>query len=554
MKTYILVFILLSARLFAQHNNTGLYIEGRVFDYNTGAPLAYASVLNTATGGGSISNDEGFFRVGIRSERDTMVISMIGYHRKILVISPDRKFYMIGLEKNIYGLGQVNITAERFDPYKLLDACRRKRNPVKFTAKAYYELRSFSNNKQIELVECLYNADISHYDIQSLNIKAGRIALRKNSETFFVSLESSRAIVMQKLFMADIYYPQNPLEMSLQKMRKNYRISLAQSYRQEKDSIHVYECFPLDTGGTYFQTKIWVNPITRNILQIDFSCENAATHPFVSIHPGDSIQKVGMFISRKFREENGSMHFSHVDFHYSVIYKNARQTYQVQTKAMLFIYDRKSIFELPRFDFSHQNITDYSKINAIPYNTHIWNNQQMPMNFRAAENNVFYASDSSLTNQTIFSSTDQLPKGLLKFPYWQWSPVRVAYSKLLNEPQSLDYIDRSLKASNYKISIKLLLDINQVQDSLQTNTAAIFDPYDSYYRYQIDNTMLCFFNMFFDLVELERRRLDAEISKAGQDIDRMILAYENSRDRVRSLNHRFFSEVQRGGNSINMYK
>lgn len=548
---YMLVMVFSGPSL-CQENSSPYYMEGRALDKETKEPVAFATILNRTTGNGTVSNLDGYFRVMIRDETDSIVVSMVGYKRQQLVPAAGKSFYEVFLEQHVYQLQSVKIVADDSYLYRLMEDCRKKRQPANFTAKTYYELRSFSGGMQVELLECLYNANISGYDITELEIKAGRFALQKSDNGLFISLESSKAIVMHKLFRSDNYFPRSPLELSWKKMKKEYRLRLIHKYVQDNDSVYVVECQPRDTTGIFFKTTVWVDPMKKNILRVDYECSNAGYHPFLPLERTDSILNVDMHISKKFTEENGNMSFSHIDFFYDVEYKNPRKNYKVSTRAVLFIHDREKGFDLPHFDFSGPGISDYRKINAIPYNPSLWSDHEMKMNYRAHENNLFFEDKQSLTSSMLFAPAGNLRQNLLKYPYVRWSSKRIGFGKYLVDSTTNSPRDGIFISSFYNLSVKIFLDINFVDDSLQVTTVTILDPYESYYRLPVDNKVLCFINIYFDLVELERRSLEAEIKRSAGDVGSINRLYERSKKQIEFMRTTYFNEVQRGNNTVKM--
>ena len=73
-------------------------------------------------------------------------------------------------------------------------------------------------------------------------------------------------------------------------------------------------------------------------------------------------------------------------------------------------------------------------------------------------------------------------------------------------------------------------------------TAVVFDPLISYYRLPVTDTVLCFVNLYFDLMELERQALEEDIQQSDQSIETIEQLYEacllytspSPRDRTRS--------------------
>ena len=54
-------------------NSTEAYIDGQVLDKGTGKPIPYANISNTSLKEGTISNDDGFFKLRIKSVHDSVI-------------------------------------------------------------------------------------------------------------------------------------------------------------------------------------------------------------------------------------------------------------------------------------------------------------------------------------------------------------------------------------------------------------------------------------------------------------------------------------------------
>lgn len=533
-----------------QENKFPGYIEGKIFDGITEEPVSFATIYNKTTRGGTISNAEGYFRLSVNSDKDSVIVSIVGYHHYVFRTGSGRSFYEIHLEPAVQQLKAVTIVADGSYLYRLLNECRNVRRTTRKSGRAYYELRSFSDSIQVELLECLYNADVQNYDLQNLEMKAGRFALRENDGRLFVSLESSKAITMHSMFIADAYFPKSPLELPLKKLNESYRLRLQKKILHEKDSVYVVECLPRDTTGFYFNTTVWINPSNKNILRVDHRCRNAQAHPFLPLQNSDSILNVDMYISKKFLKEGKRMVFSHIDFFYDINYRGLTKNYSVSTKAMLYIYDGERKFHPPLFSYTYP-VSDYQKINAIPFNSLLWTEKEMSMNYRAGENNRFFDDPRSLTSKTIFSPGQNQTRHLLKYPYVFWSANRIGFGKYLVDKTTSNPTDGIFTSSFYNLSAKILLDINSVDDSVLVTSATILDPFESYYRLNIDNAALCFINIYFDLIEIARRDLETQIQRSPRTPEMIVRLYEESRKEIERITHRYNSETQRG---TNMYK
>ncbi|MBX2926897.1 MAG: carboxypeptidase-like regulatory domain-containing protein [Saprospiraceae bacterium] len=555
-------------------------VEGRILDSASNKPLAYATVYNESTQKGAISNLDGYFRIGAISEQDVIVVSFIGYEKERIPLRKGRTYYEVLLRENAISLDEVGVVASReTDWYELLRACRKNQPQTALDAKAYYELKSFHSDEQIELVEGFYNARIEGYAVKKLDLKAGRLAIRPHEGTIFVSMESSRAITMLPLFEDSGLFPASPLELNRRELRKHYSISMSKKYKNENaDSVYVLEYVPNENSGLFFSGEIWINHTKKHILKITRHCQGTARHPFKPIFPSDTIRGIDLSVTSTFAEENGKVFFNHIDFIYTVDYKDRNGAeLSILTHAVLYAYEPHQTFSQPNFEFNSEQIGDYRRINAFPYNDFFWDQHDEPkVSDQQDRNRLFFNDAISLTNRTIFNGLPgnithrQLPNNqaafmddprdgqrLLQHPYMAWSKNRILLREFRpesTEPLPVHYGARTVVAEQYNLSVKIFLDVNTYADSTHMLTAAIFDPYETFFRLPMDNAAFCFINTWFDLMEIERRKLEAAIAASDRTAGAIYEIYRNHSTQWEQLRQQYFKEVQRGRNRAALEK
>ena len=99
-----LILILASFSVLSQN------ITGKLLDKSTKKPIPYATIKTSAYSG-VISNEEGYFTINAKNDKDNLTISCMGYKNKILTIQ-DLKLlnYKIELEEAINQLNEVYIS------------------------------------------------------------------------------------------------------------------------------------------------------------------------------------------------------------------------------------------------------------------------------------------------------------------------------------------------------------------------------------------------------------------------------------------------------------
>jgi len=536
-----------------------LSAEGRVLDSLSREPIAFARIFNKSTKQGTISSEDGYFRIELSSSVDSIEVKIVGYKR--VLINLDQSFNTILLEPNAKELAEIEISvADNTELFDLLQKCSKNRSSKK-TAKGYYTLASFLETAQVELVEGYYNLALDNYDLRAMELKAGRLALQTFNDRFFTSQAGSNAVSQLRTFSKNDFFLKTPLNVKKNEGKTLFRLELLSRYIDEnKDSVYVIKYRPKGKSAKNFEGRIWLN-ISQSVVQkITMNCSDCETHPFLPIFPSDSINAVEMRITKTFSISDGHAHLNHVDFRYRVNYVsrpgNPEETrYTVETKAVLYAYDINSSFQLPKFTFD-QPTNDYRKINAFPYNSFFWEkNNEFDVNHQNNRNDSFFNHPSSVTNVHFFKSSNtnwksrnplEKRSGYLEHPYIHWSKNRVFLREMIADTTSVGTRTKE-KSLLYKLDVQLFMDINDYGDSLHFLTETVFDPYNTYYYLPIDNFANCFINMYFDLCEIQRRELEKMLfSISNPTVEKLQVAYDNFMLYAQKQRELFLKEVDRG--------
>jgi hypothetical protein len=412
-------------------------------------------------------------------------------------------------------------------------------------------LKTYVENEQVELVEGYYNILINNYQPKELNIKAGRVALRPYRNRFFTSMDGSFALLKLDLFEDKGFFPENPLNFSRQTLKKLYFLELSKKFvDKSNDSIYVIDFAPKKNNANYFGGKIWLNKTKKNILKISMTCENARKFPFLPLFSIDSIANVDFNISITYSQTGNEPLFNHMDFEYKINYmsrkgKKEAYNYTVKTKTVLYVYDFHNTFLQPLFNFGNSNIGDYKNINAMPYNEFFWKyNDEYRLNDSLNTNELFFEDSLSLTNKRLFKSNSYFEKGIFEHPFVSWSKNGIKFKEVLDTLQKPE--DQVLISEKYNLSVKIFVDINTYSDSTNIITSTIFDPFESYYRLPINNQSLCFINMYFDLCEIQRKKLVESLNKEKKIEENIKLIYSDFLNIFEYEKQTFLKKVKRG--------
>ena len=260
-----------------------------------------------------------------------------------------------------------------------------------------------------------------------------------------------------------------------------------------------------------------------------------------------------------FSTQDQEMAFNHIDFTYTVDYKSRTReqqklNYSIQTEAILYVYDFHHTFYIPSLDMRVSELDDYRKLNAMPYNEFFWAyHDEYKLNDNRNSNELYFNDPESITNRSIFTSNVILKSKLFERPFVTWSNNRVFFKEISSDTMKGPSLGE-VNADKYNLEVRHFVDINTYHDSTDVLTATIFDPYESYYHLPIDNKANCFINIYFDLCEIERLKLESDIRAALPNMDRVQEVYNQFEDRLEKQKYEYLKAVDRGINEEEMIK
>ena len=579
MKTIHLKAVLLLCLAFsfyaAKAQDRNSYIEGVILDKETKTPLSWVRIYNATTRQELLSKNSGQFRIAIQNDKDSISVDLLGYKTLQLKVEAGIKHYTVYLERDYLWLNTATIKGKRGDYlYQLLASCRQNDFDSIIQAKTYYELKSYVDDQQVELVEGFYNAEIKGYDLKDLHIKNGRFALQTHHDRTFASLDACHVFIFSKLFKRNEYFPFSPLEFSKNQLKEIYELQVDTIIRNKgKDDILVINFKPHQYEGLYYSGQVWVNPRKKQIQQITLYAKTSENHPFEPISLTDKILDVEMKITKTFQEKEGTNYFKSVDFEYIVDYQSMSGTaneftYQTHSIGSLQVYDFESAFTLPYFQFNKAD--DYFNISAIPYNDFFWKHHDEPIVQKRREvNEQFYHSRNSYKNTDLkfpFDPAKQTRPFIRLFIHWseerqhflrtdyikktKYPFVHAKMLKIYSHAEKTVIVDQIVSLTTvddyYNLGIKVFMDVNHYADSTHIITSTVMDPDQLFYLLELDREVECFFNTFFDLVEIKRREFEAQLKALNPNMTTLESMYKKLEAEILKLQKEYSMVVLRG--------
>ena len=560
MKTWLLIllFLFITANVISQNS-----ITAQVVDLDSEVPLQYCNIVFLGNNKGTITNNAGLFAFNTLYY-DSLKISYVGYKTKIIAVKSISNNDIIKLQKTKFSLAEFSVHANNDYLFKVISKLRKslKDNKMPYVSKVYYGVESQTNNIPIEFLECFYNADITGEYIDKLTYKNGRVGLAKVDGNYFETFNTAKAISRISITNNNLLYPGIPTQFSIRKNKKKFKLTAYSN----ADNITKIDFTPIDSTVDFSGT-FWVNTSSNLLLKIDLWANNTSKHPFLPLHQTDKISNLNIHISKFFYNKGNETLLDHVYFDYSFIYKTERgqRVFErnITTKGIIRVYDYDKPFIIPYFQYP-DNIRygDYYRMSFIPYNSLFWDNnesialteqQQKKLGFFANHGKLINYRDGNFGNDFIQKKIDNDTTDdthfYFYFPFWD-AKKRITIRKDLpqNYAINIEQQGAKIKSDLYNIEAQFLLDITSIGDSLNFRSYTVFDSYRTFYELPIDSITYAFINIYLDLYEIQRRKMQEELEERNWSLSEADSIYHQNIISIEKTTKKYIKEVRIGEN------
>ncbi|MEI6124867.1 MAG: carboxypeptidase-like regulatory domain-containing protein [Bacteroidota bacterium] len=568
MKTFIVsIFLFVSFQSFSQ-----TLIQGTVKDSKTKIPLSFCNIAIKGTTRGTLTNKDGVYQIVVNTAKDTLLFSYLGYNQMAIAASSLNSGKVIWLNPKDIVLQETIIYSDDDYLFKILEKCRKnlRSDNNESQSKAYFELETQIKNQPAELLECYYNGYLKGISIDELRLKNGRIGLAIIGSRVFNNWQSSLIISKLDLLNKNMYFPSIPFQYSTKEMKKTFNLEMVNS---DKGTYHI-KFTPVKDMHEHFSGDVWIDKQSLLLLKINLLNLDASIHPFVSTWD-DSIRNVSLDIKQTFKQEGKVIFPELTQFDYSLMYISGSgkgrlsetilpdMARTINSSCVLYFYDYNKPFILPYFQYSN-DLGDYSEISMIPYNNVFWdNNKALLLTENQKTKLGLISNDGYLINfkegnygqdfcKALFDST----KGY-HTNYTFWTPnKRIFFIRGLKqtEPYSLEKINQSIQTDLYNLKVQLLLDVNQVNDTLDCKTYTVFDEAQTFFHLIKQPYTAVFLNIFFDICEIERRKMEKVFHSKHFNLSEVDSVYNESVKAMDKITWKYTNEVEVGKNEKMMKK
>ena len=104
----------------------------------------------------------------------------------------------------------------------------------------------------------------------------------------------------------------------------------------------------------------------------------------------------------------------------------------------------------------------------------------------------------------------------------------------------------TVPATQVNLEAQLYLDMDTTGGTLRVFSATLLDGFRSYYHLPEERHTDCFINLFFDLCELERRTMQAELQQPSMTAEQARSIHSSWTNHMRDLTRRYMKETALG--------
>jgi len=519
--------------------------------------LPYASVSFSGTSKGTISNEDGYFLLDTTNAvSDTLIISYIGYLKKIIRIKEALSDKQIILKEAEYSLSEIEIISDKedyaFSLIKRIIKRYRKLNNVAET-KAFLNLQTHIN-QPLEVFEAFYNAKVSPKDgLVKIYLKNGRAGLLEKDNFTFVSLNTTDILCDFSPFKKNPVQklPFAPTNLGLQLLKIRYDIKLESVIVVDNAKTAVITLVPKLETDKYFTGTYYID-INNNYLQkAVLKSDNSNSVFLKSIQDSVTIDSLNISLELNYTPNSTTLESMIYNYSFSL---SSIPNERISSKALVALYDQGSPFSLPvskpiKLSFDYQRILSY------PYSDLFWQNHYyIPSSRKDIDYTTFFKENGYLINHDSICTSSPY----IESPYLAWNEnIRLRWCDIIEEPKQsvyeMDdgYIQITIQNQyNQLVSCHIFLDYEVVNEKIKYTSRTTIDrsmPYLAELYHDLNT--LVYLNIYFDMNEVFRRKLLQELNSKGKiSRDEIINNYERKIGNLTDTLYLITNETKKGFN------
>lgn len=558
------IFCFVSIFIHAQDSNSveSITITAKIYDSLNKQPLPLVKVYNLSKGFGTTTSFEGTFRLENLSLKDSITFYSLGYIKKEITTKDLLVLDTVFLSPESQLIDEVVVLADKSILFDLILKCQKSKSTTTIVGKSYLKINSYNEKDQIELIQGYYNGYYNGYDLMELKTKNVRFGLRPKQQRVYTSINISKIFYEHQLFEPNLLFPSNPFQLNSRSLKKNYDLVLNSKFIEGNKTMYLISFDPKNNDDNLFSGKVWIDSAENKIHKIILEIENAARYPFEGFWNYDLLSNVDLKITKSFLHENEITKTNYIDFDYKLKYKIENDTsINITSHATLQTYDYKDSFIEPFIDFSsdREMSRQLSELYIINYDSMFWNClDEYKSSSDELKNKSFFDDSLTISNYKFLNTQKFINQSAIssfKSHYTNWSERGRIYMKELGSDTTVSRnLQGAIPSEHYNLCAQIYFDINNACDTIYYSTKTIFDPFKTFYHYPITLETIVFINVYFDIVEIQRRKLEENLKTCPQDVNQMKEKYFDLMNETNQLTKNYFNEVNRGLNKSQMVK
>jgi|GEM_PF-869395 len=560
-----ILFLLLVQSIVAQRP-----LETRVVDAVSKEPLPYASVVSGRTGEGVITNAEGVFRMTAVNDDDTLIFSYLGYQRlrsKVAAIRLRSEVRLIPLQTELAAVQVVGRSDALCD--LIIASGKHLRQIGRYDGKVYFELETHTPDRPVEGIECFYNGSFNGADIEALDLKQGRVGLLPDKNRYVVNFNTSRGLMLLHPAERNSAFPATPLQYRSRKtLRQAFQLTVL-SITHGPDELYHVSFTPKDSDGTFFRGELWIDAKTATVRSLQLDCDSCARHPFQAFLPSDELRGLSLRYRQTYATWQGRSILSTIEMEYALTYHSGPgdprmaalaedfpKDRRMRTKGIIHLYAPGEQFILPLFHYDIGQ-TDYRKVLSMPYDSAFWAEapRLVPTDRQLQDQALFAKEGLLLGNNRRLDRTGKDGRGFFESNYAFWSPkLRIGLKGTMESNAYTPPVANStdVTANEVHLVAQLFLNIDGTAEGYRTFSTTVFDGFSSYCHLADKSQADLLLNLFFDLCEIERRKMQAGLNEPGLSLERIRAIHAAAQKAMDQSTSRFLKETHYGADPKKM--
>ncbi|MFT6278091.1 MAG: hypothetical protein ACJAU0_000911 [Flavobacteriales bacterium] len=525
-------------------------LTGVIVNQETGVSLSFATVFFESTSKGSISNEDGFFRLNCpASFPDTLQIAFIGFEAKrIPMFECTSEPMIIQLEPAFVEVPIVVISVEKGTAPKREMKILKKWQDARgnWESKIYLSLTSEEDSIPVEAVEACFNGSFYGNNILDLALKGGRLGVHSDPNYRFVNLNTSDVLLKFSL-KPEVNSPiPHPAVQREKAWKAKYVWDLIAQTIERGDTLRRWVLHP--KFSELSSCEIVFNINKNQVRSYAIRTQNTLPRLIKPVVDSDEISSLDLRMEWQFSPVDQRIEL--LNFQYLMGYKNNLRKRELNVSGILHAYDQEELF--PEVLYSGARMTsDYERLLVWSFDPKFWSQQDIvPTSKKSEAHQAFFKSHGHLTNIA------QL--GALEFPVFRCEPGEINWNHLKGAkkvyPSKLNdsyYGSRVSNAGKYALTCDWFVNPWYDGDTCRVEQAIIFDGRNSWYELENDSLALEFVNTYVSLVQVEQANLVKRIQAQNIACQEKKLkpVWSDARAKSNMRIKRFLREVDRGENT-----